>query len=119
MNYDLDTLTIHQPLWLALSDLFLDTELQEYNFVYIAKAMSTSHYSLIEIEDILMVEVFPVCIANLHSVVGDWAGFDENWICNSIRSAKRLNRYRRWANRRNFWMIEKEWEKALEVYKQI
>ncbi|KAG1658093.1 Antitoxin ParD [Nymphon striatum] len=72
MRFDPKTLAVRKPLWIAMSDLFLDTELQDYHFSYIARKMHESGYSLDELEQILMLEVFPVCIANLHSV----AGFD-------------------------------------------
>jgi len=119
MNFDTNTLKTRKPLWIALSDLFLDTELQEYNYVHIAKTMSESPYTLTEVEDILMMEVFPVCIANLHSVAGEWSGFYENWVCKSIISAKRPNRYRRWINSRSFWMVKDDWDKVVEKYKQL
>lgn len=117
MSFDAKTLIIRKPLWIALSDLFLDTELQEYNFRYIVKSMRESGYSLNEIEDILILEVFPVCIANLRSVAGEWAGFDEYWISSEITKAKRPNRFRRWINQRSFWMIENDWAKVIELYK--
>ena len=113
------TLNIRKPLWLALSDLFLDTELQDYHYAHIAEAMKTSAYSLEEIEAILMLEVFPVCIVNLHSVAGEWAGFDEVWLSETILSARRPNRFRRWMNRRHFWMIKEDWGKVIERYKQL
>ena len=117
MKIDSATLTIRKPLWLALSDLFLDTELQEYDLVFIARSMHESGYTLDEINDILMLEVFPVCIANLHSVAGEWIGFDETWVVDTILTAKRPNRIRRWMNNRNFWMIKNNWEKVLKRYK--
>ena len=119
MSFDANTLTIRQPLWFALSDLFLDTELQDYNFTYIAKAMKASDYSMTEIEDILMLEVFPVCIGNLHIVAGEWAGFHEDWVIKTIVRAKRPNRFRQWMNRRSFWMIKDDWDKVVLAYGRL
>ena len=119
MSFDINTLKTREPLWIALSDLFLDTELQEYNHLYIAKAMKESGYSLAEIEGILLLEVFPVCIANLRSVAGEWAGFDENVLCETIIAAKRPNRFRRWMNRRSFSLIKNDWQKVVAAYKQL
>lgn len=119
MSFDTETLKIRKPLWIALSDLFLDTELQEYNHAHIATAMFESGYSFAEIEDILMLEVFPVCIANLHSVAGEWAGFHEDWVIKMIIKAKRPNRYRQWVNRSNFWMIKKDWDKVVIAYGRL
>ncbi len=119
MKFDTATLNTKKPLWMALSDLFLDTELDKKNLVYIAKTMHKSIYSLHEIKDILMLEVFPVCIANLHSVAGESAGFDENWLEETIIAAKRPNRFRQWMNRRSFWMIESDWEDVVKRYKAL
>ena len=119
MKFDTAILNTRKPLWVALSNLFLDTELDEKNLVYIAKKMHKSPYSLNEIDDILMLEVFPVCIANLHSVAGEWAGFDENWLEETIIAAKRPNRFRQWRNRRSFWMIESDWEDVVKRYKAL
>jgi len=113
MNIETKTLNIRKPLWIALSDLFLDTELKDYNYLHIAKEMKASGYSLDEIEEVLMLEVFPVCIANLHSVAGEWAGFDEKWVCDSITATKRPNRFRRWMNRRSFYLIKDDWQKVV------
>ncbi|MGK0270128.1 MAG: hypothetical protein ACI88H_000763 [Cocleimonas sp.] len=119
MNFNLETLTIRKPLWIALSDLFLDTELQEHDLAFIAKKMKESGYSLEEIHDILMVEVLPVCIANLYSVAAEWAGFNENWVVKTIISARRPNRLRQWINHRSFWMIKNQWEEVVKLYQQL
>ena len=119
MNFDANSLKIRKPLWIALSDLFLDTELQKYNHAHIAKAMQESGYTLDEIEDILMLEFFPVCIANLHSIAGEWAGFDENSICEAIITRERPNRFRRWWNSRSFSLIKNDWQMVVEAYKQL
>ncbi len=86
---------------------------------FIAKKMHESGYSLNELHDILMLEVFPVCIANLHSVAGEWAGFDENWVIENILLAKRPNRFRRWMNRRSYWMIKDDWEAVVGRFKKL
>lgn len=119
MIFDTTTLRVRKPLWVAMSDLFLDTELQDFHFIFIAKKMHESGYSLDELEDILMLEVFPVCIANLHSVAGEWAGFEEEWVINAIVAAKRPNRFRRWMNRRSFWMIQNDWESVVRRFKAL
>lgn len=116
-NFDLATLNQRKPLWIALSDLFLDTELQEYTLAHIAKTMKESGNSLDEIHDILMLEVLPVCIGNLHTLPGGiWTGFEENDLIKAIISAKRPNRFKRWLHRRNFKLINDDWEKVLQLY---
>jgi len=54
MSFNTEPLKTRKPLWIALSNLFLDTELQDYNHTHIAKMMHESGYSFAEIEDILM-----------------------------------------------------------------
>ena len=119
MKFDYATLKIKKPLWEALSALFLDTELEEHDLAFIAKKMHESGFSLNELHDILMLEVFPVCIANLHSVAGEWAGFDENWVIETILVAKHPSSYRRWMNRRSFWIIKDDWEAVVERFKEL
>ena len=119
MRFSQNTIIKRKPLWAALSDLFLDTELQEFQLEYIAKIMKQSGYSVDKIHTILMHEVFPVCIANLHSIAGEWAGFDEDWLVETIVAAKPPNRLRRWMNHRSFWMIEKDWNHIVKKFNDI
>ena len=62
------------PVWLALSNLFLDTELEQDSFECIASSLAASPYSIEEIEAILFDEVYPICIWNMRTVAGEWAG---------------------------------------------
>lgn len=72
------------PIWKALSDLFLDTELRESDYRAIAEQIKASGYSNQEIEDILWHEVFPALADNLRIVAGEWAGFSEKWLQDRI-----------------------------------
>ena len=67
-------------IWRALSDLFLDTEINEVNYQYIARIVSESSLSLTEIENILWHEVYPVLESNLRSVAGVWDGWSDEWL---------------------------------------
>ncbi len=78
--------------------------------------MKESGYSLDEIHDILMNEVFPVLIPNMHSVAGEWAGFDEDWLYSKIQATKPPGLIKRWYCRKDFWMIKNDWEKILALY---
>jgi hypothetical protein len=69
-----------RPVWDALSELFLDTELQPEDHRRIARILSTSGYSEPELEQILRLEVGPTLLPNLLSVAGEWAGFDLGWL---------------------------------------
>ncbi|HWE96382.1 MAG TPA: hypothetical protein VG269_20635 [Tepidisphaeraceae bacterium] len=69
-----------RPVWSALSDLFLDTELDESALRYIGQKLVDSGYTDDELATILYGEVFPVCIWNLRSVAGEWAEIDADWL---------------------------------------
>jgi len=67
-------------VWQALSELFLDTEIDHRTFAYVAKAILDSEYSPEEIQTMLWGEVFPVLESNLRSVAGEWAGWSDAWL---------------------------------------
>lgn len=58
------------PLWEALSELFLDTELDDTSHGRIAAVIVASGYTPEEIHHILWKEVFPAVGNNLRSVAG-------------------------------------------------
>jgi hypothetical protein len=68
------------PVWCALSELFLDTELHHADRARIAAVLAASSYSEEKLEEILRFEVTHVLQTNLLSVVGEWRGFDEAWL---------------------------------------
>ena len=76
-------------LWVALSDLYLDTELQPVTHAAIARAIITTGYSLEEARRIDREEVFPILHGNLLSVAGQWAGFDDDWLIYEVTAANR------------------------------
>jgi hypothetical protein len=69
-----------RPVWSALSDLFLDTELDESALRCIAQRLVDSGYMDDELAAILYGEVFPVCIWNMLCVAGEWEVIDTNWL---------------------------------------
>jgi hypothetical protein len=76
-------------IWRALSDLFLDTEVDELTFKYIARTISESEFSLPEIEEILWYEVYPVLEGNLRSVAGVWEGWPDEWLIQHLPASVR------------------------------
>ncbi len=74
------------PVWEALSDLFLDTEVDEIAHKYIARVIIESGFKQEEIHNILWKEVFPAVGDNLRCVAGEWAGFDSEWLKERILS---------------------------------
>ncbi|WP_157954273.1 DUF7079 family protein [Saccharospirillum mangrovi] len=68
------------PIWRALSDLFLDTEITDFTYQYIARTIRKSGLTVAEVEAILWHEVFPVLKSNLSSVAGVWDGWSDEWL---------------------------------------
>lgn len=67
-------------IWEAISNFYLDTELQSDDYDYIAKILLQSNLTLDELKDIDLYEVFPSLQMNLLSIAGEWAGFEMNWL---------------------------------------
>ena len=72
-------LEARRPVWLALSDLYLDTGVQLFREGN-ARTLAASPYGLDELDAILREEVHPACEVNLTCVAGEWAGFDADWL---------------------------------------
>jgi hypothetical protein len=70
-----------EPVWLVLSDLYLDTELDDEQLAQKATILAESPYSIVELRQIELWEVAPVVSWNMLSIAGTWSGFDEGWIC--------------------------------------
>jgi hypothetical protein len=68
------------PLWMAMSNFYLDNELTENDIQYIAKTCAESPYTMKEIERIMFTEVWPAFVQNLLSVAGEWAGWDQDFV---------------------------------------
>jgi hypothetical protein len=83
-----------RPVWLALSELFLDTDLDEPALERIARALRVSGYAPDELERILDREVAPILNANLRIVAGQWEGFDPDRLAERILERQRS--WRRW-----------------------
>jgi hypothetical protein len=80
MTLDDSDLERRKPVWSALSDLWLDTEITEEDLQRIATVMKRSGYSVCALRGIYLFEVAPVVFMNLYQVAGEWAGFNEDWL---------------------------------------
>lgn len=89
-----DDLQRRRPVWEALSTLFLDTD-TSLDRQRRAQVLAASEYSLGELEEILLTEVYPACAINLRSPAGEWAGFDSEWLEERIlsRPPSRIHRF--------------------------
>ena len=86
-----------RPVWIALSELWLDTELSAADLDRIAGVLRASPYSLEEIDAIHWEEVAPVVWVNALSVAGVWDAFDADWLAE--RCARAADRRGRWKER--------------------
>ncbi|MGV3621933.1 MAG: DUF7079 family protein [Archangium sp.] len=111
-----DELERRRPLWDAMSDLFLDTEVR-WSVPYVARRCVESGYDAEVLERIFWVEVFPEAIGNLLQVAGEWAGL----VLNEKALVRRANENKvPWLSRRaTGWMVEKEWLAVREVTKWL
>ncbi len=80
----LDQINKRKPLWQALSDIWLDNELQDFERNHIVDLMRQTGYNFDELESIFYCEVAPAVYKNTFSATGEWAGFDSDWLFNSI-----------------------------------
>jgi hypothetical protein len=81
--FDYEAVHERTPVWIALSDLYLDTD-SRLSYAYIARTLAASKYKIEELHAILLEEVAPVVEFNLLQVAGEWAGFDEKWLLREI-----------------------------------
>jgi hypothetical protein len=77
-------IALRKPIWLALSELYLDTELSETDLENIAAVIVEKNLTIAEAKKIDKYEVFPILLPNVLSVAGDWAGFDKDWLFEKI-----------------------------------
>lgn len=105
-----------RPLWLALSELWLDTELDEKDLERIAAVLAQSGLSIAELRDVYLVEVAPAVYRNLLDPAGVWEGFDETGlterITSNLRDRPRRTRFLAWfplTRRMMTYATERHW----------
>jgi hypothetical protein len=96
-----------RTVWNALSELYLDTELDEHDRERIAAVLVASGYSARQLEEILYRELHPVLHGNLLSVAGEWAGFETKWLQEQI--LRRAHRRAGFGVIPGKWMVRNEW----------
>ena len=103
------------PVWEALSGLFLDTDTSLAR-TWRVGILASSPYSIDELQEILVDEVYPVCRSNLFSVAGEWAGFDPEWLQGRILRRLRSPLHRcRWCSLGRLTVrLSSEWRQTKE-----
>jgi len=91
LDFTFEQIKLRKPVWVAFSDLFLDTDV---TLIYgdIAQVCADSEYSAAELKEILFEEVAPVVSGNLMSIAGEWAAFNEDWLVKQITKPKTIFR---------------------------
>lgn len=102
-----DDLPRRRIVWNALSELYLDTELDRSDHRRIAREIRRAGYTVDEADQVLFAELHGVLIWNLWIVAGEWAGFDEEWL-----EQRLVPRSRAIPNRAvvfSAWMVAEPW----------
>ncbi len=73
------------PVWIALSDLYLDNETQPYEYKHMARVCCASGYAREELRSILFDEVGPVFGHNLLQTAGQWGGWPADVVEGAMR----------------------------------
>jgi len=73
-----------EPVWVALSQFYLDTELDDLQLLDIFKVIQESPYSIEEARKIDMLELYPVLKFNIFTTAGESEGFDEEWLIDKL-----------------------------------
>lgn len=69
-----------RPVWVALSELWLDNELDDALRERLAHELARSPFDEPELRAIHEHEVAPALASNLGSIAGEWGGFDPLWL---------------------------------------
>lgn len=80
-------MTPRETVWLALSDLFLDTDVSLFSD-NITVLLQEAPFDLATLDRIFIDEVYPVCVPNLQKIVGEWAAFHDQWLFDSIAAER-------------------------------
>jgi hypothetical protein len=112
------------PIWVLLSELYLDCQLSNADYNYIANKIIESPYSFQEVFWINKYEIFPVLKSNLLNGVGVWSGFDENWLVDTImrkienrtKINELISSIEYWLLR---WVLKEEWQALESEYDAI
>lgn len=96
----------------ALSQLYLDTELDDGDHRAIARALAETSLSLEALDRLLRVDVHAALWMNMASVAGVWTAFDEAWLLSKVR-ARRRARWR-WPTSLVplFSLVDAEWQRV-------
>lgn len=111
------------PIWNAISNFYLDTELETKDYDLIYEVMKESGKPITVLKEIDLYEVFPILQINLNNVAGEWNGFDRKWLHSAcLKNYKKrsniLFRFiTRLRNKRAYWMRKDHWNEIESRFK--
>lgn len=94
-------------VWEALSELFLDTEIE---LQHVISSLQGSGFSRADIEKVMRCEVAPVLGGNVLSVAGVWLAFDLTPVEQRYLSGQARPSFTGWLALR---VMRKEWQQVL------
>ena len=74
---------------LAISELFLDTALDQADFLRLRDTLRAARLSPAELDGIYYDELAPILYRNLNTPAGAWSGFDAAWLEQEIQRVAR------------------------------
>ena len=104
-----------REVWFAISDLFLDQQLDDDWIRSIAHKLAESGFDWAELDSIYRYEVAPFLCPFPYPAIGPWTEFDRDWVCAEAR--KRLGRHGPWARLRSRLgvhtkLTDSDWERV-------
>ena len=79
----------------AISELFLDTEIDDQTLARLRDVLRASRLSLPDLDAIYYDEVAPILYRNLSTPAGVWSGFDADWLEQEIQRRRGSGSFRR------------------------
>jgi hypothetical protein len=89
----------------AISELFLDSGLEEEDFLRLRDILKETKLPMDKLDLIYFEEIAPLLYGNLESIAGEWSGFDPDWLEHEISKRSRKN---------IIWKIS--WLKKVQMY---
>ncbi len=112
--YSAEEIDRRAPVWHALSELFLDTELDQSDLGVIAEKIRAAGFSADQAEEVLCREVAPVFWTNLLQVAGEWEPWSEQQVrelvCNRLQPRSWVTGwFHDLKSRRQMAVVRSEW----------
>ena len=100
------------PLWIALSDLFLDTEPIPSTYQHIACTIIDRGFQPENAEAIFREDVAPAFWINLLAPAGEWQGWNDSLVRERVIKSRRspISRFAAWLFCRR--IVDEEWAKV-------